>query len=31
MSGTIGSGDVDENNLTEEEVVLQQLIEEEKE
>ena len=30
MSGTIGSVDVDENNLTEEEVVLQQLIEEEK-
>ena len=32
MSGTIGSGDVDENGLTEEEeVVLQQLVEEEKE
>ena len=31
MSGTIGSSDVDEDHLTEEEVVLQQLVEEEKE
>ena len=30
MSGTIGSGDVDEDHLTEEEVVLEQLVEEEK-